>query len=87
MASLDAASPLGVSPRLGIGALKVRSSLSLLLLSLPLLSLASSKLSLLSSEGDPGSGAPPRILVGLRVSLSKQTQHLALNWQSRQGEE
>ena len=74
---LDAASSPGVSPRAGIGALKVRLSLSsLLLLSLSSLVAASSKLSLLSSEGDPGEGAPPRILAELQASLLRHTQHL-----------
>ena len=54
IAFLDAASSLGVSPRLGIGALKVQLSPPLSLLS----SSASSKLSLLSSDGDPGGGRP-----------------------------
>ena len=84
---LDAASSLGVSPKVGIGALKVRSSplyLSLLSLSSPA---ASSKLSLLSSEGDPGEGAPPRILVELQASLLRHTQHLVLDRHDRQGDE
>ena len=59
MIFLDAASSLGVSPKLGIGALKVWSSPSpSSLVSLSSLAV-SSKLLLLLSEGDPGEGAPP----------------------------
>ena len=63
MASLEADSSPGESLRLGMGARKVWSSESLILLPLSSL-LASSKLSLLPPEGETGEGAPPRNLVG-----------------------